>query len=64
MGCAVSVSRYNNPLHENDNELNISVQRSNKIHNKNNKIYKRSNKIPHYKKQNTLIINTKWSNVI
>ena len=50
MGCAVSVSRYNNPLHENDNELSISV--------------KKSNKIPHYKKQNTLIINTKWANVI
>mgnify|MGYP003684678571 CR=1 FL=1 len=57
MGCAVSVSRYNNPLHENDNELSISVKKSNKIHKKNNKI-------PHYKKQNTLIINTKWANVI
>ena len=57
MGCAVSVSRYNNPLHENDNELSISVKKSNKIR-------KRSNKIPHYKKQNTLIINTKWANVI
>ena len=64
MGCAVSVSRSNNPLHENNNELSISVRNNNKIHKTNNKIYKRSNKIPHYKKHNTLIINTKWAHVI